>query len=68
MQRQILRTVINPASPKYNTKMSWTNTDSWTHQRWDQVPRRSKHPLLTGHTRREPIDQVNGTIRSQINV
>jgi hypothetical protein len=21
--------------------------------RWDQVPRRSKHPLLTGHIRRE---------------
>ncbi|XP_056000244.1 uncharacterized protein LOC130048105 isoform X2 [Ostrea edulis] len=33
---------------------SWANTDPWTHQRWDQVPRRSKHPLLTGHTRREP--------------
>ncbi|XP_056020094.1 titin-like isoform X2 [Ostrea edulis] len=33
---------------------SWANTDPWTHQRWDQVPKRSKHPLLTGHTRREP--------------
>jgi hypothetical protein len=22
-----------------------TNTDLWTHQRWDQVPSRSKHPL-----------------------
>ncbi|XP_056002390.1 uncharacterized protein LOC125663311 isoform X4 [Ostrea edulis] len=32
---------------------SWANTDPCTHQRWDQVPRRSKHPLLTGQTRRE---------------
>ncbi|XP_056021478.1 spatacsin-like isoform X6 [Ostrea edulis] len=31
---------------------SWANTDPWTHQRRDQVPRRSKH-LLTGHTLRE---------------
>ncbi|XP_048733691.2 calcium and integrin-binding family member 3-like isoform X2 [Ostrea edulis] len=33
---------------------SWANTDPWTHQRWDQVPRRSKHPLSTGHIHREP--------------
>jgi hypothetical protein len=32
----------------------WANTDPQTHRRRDQVPRRSKHPLLTGHTRREP--------------
>jgi hypothetical protein len=32
----------------------WANTDPQTGQRWDQVPRRSKHPLLTSHTRREP--------------
>ena len=30
-------------------------TDPWKHQRWNQVPRRSKHPLLTGHTRRAPL-------------
>jgi hypothetical protein len=30
------------------------NRDLWIYQRWDQVPRRSKHPLMTGHTRREP--------------
>ena len=29
-------------------------TDHWTYQRWDQVYRRSKHPLLTGHTQHEP--------------
>ena len=34
---------------------SWANTDPWTHQRWNQVPRRSKHPLLIDHTHREPI-------------
>ena len=39
---------------QYKNK-SWANTDPWAHQRWDQVPRRSKHPLLIGHTRREPI-------------
>jgi hypothetical protein len=29
----------------------WANTDP---RRWDQVLRRTKHPLLTGCTRREP--------------
>ncbi|XP_048730689.2 uncharacterized protein LOC125647898 isoform X1 [Ostrea edulis] len=29
---------------------SWANTDPWIYQRWDQVPRRSKHPLSTGPT------------------
>ena len=24
------------------------NTDTWIYRRWDQVPRSSKHPLLTG--------------------
>jgi hypothetical protein len=28
------------------------NTDPWKYRRWDQVARRSKHPLLTGRTRR----------------
>ena len=32
----------------------WANTDPRIYRRWDQVPRMSKHPLLTGHTRREP--------------
>ena len=27
--------------------------DFWGIQEWDQVPWRSKHPLSTGHTRRE---------------
>jgi hypothetical protein len=28
----------------------WANTDPWKYRRWDQVPRRSKHPLPTGRT------------------
>ena len=39
------------------------NTNPRTCQRWDQVPRRSKHPLLIGRTRREPIS--NAKISSQ---
>ena len=31
------------------------HTDPWIYQRLDQVPRRNKHPLLTGHTHREPL-------------
>ncbi|XP_056016734.1 uncharacterized protein LOC130053461, partial [Ostrea edulis] len=44
---------------------SWANTDLWTHQRWDQVPRRSKHPLLTGHTRREPYVMYQETVDTE---
>jgi hypothetical protein len=29
--------------------------DPGIYRRWDQVPKRSKHPLLTGRTRREPF-------------
>jgi hypothetical protein len=32
----------------------WANTDPRIYRRWDQMPRRSKHPLLIDHTRREP--------------
>jgi hypothetical protein len=32
----------------------WANTDPKKYRRWDQVPRRSDHHLLTGRTRREP--------------
>jgi hypothetical protein len=31
----------------------WANTDPQTYRWWDNVPRRSKHPLPTGHTSRE---------------
>jgi hypothetical protein len=32
----------------------WANTDPRINRGWNQVPRRSKHPLSTGHTRRDP--------------
>jgi hypothetical protein len=32
----------------------WANTDLRTCRRWGQVPRRSKHPVSTGYTRRGP--------------
>jgi hypothetical protein len=32
----------------------WANKDPREYRRWDQVPRKSKHPLPTGRTRREP--------------
>ena len=49
-----------PKKKQYKSKYM-ANTDPWIYQRWDQVPRRSKHPLLTGgHTHSEPID---GAIR-----
>ena len=34
------------------------HTDPWIYQRWDQVPRRNRHPLLTGHTHREPLPVI----------
>jgi hypothetical protein len=43
------------------------NMDLKMYQKRDQMPR-SKHPLLTSHTRRKSyfqIDQVNGTLHSQ---
>jgi predicted phosphodiesterase len=56
----------------------WANTDPRIYRKWDQVPMRSKHPLSTGHTHRQPHfkvknqksklmcpGNVNGTIRSQ---
>jgi hypothetical protein len=33
-------------------------TDFFKYQRWDQVPRRSKHPLLTGHTCRSALVKI----------
>jgi hypothetical protein len=29
----------------------WASMDPQNYQRWDQVPKRSKHPLPTGRTR-----------------
>jgi hypothetical protein len=47
---------------KYKSE-NGTNTDQWIYQWWDQVPKRSKRPLSTSHTRRK-LDPVNGTICS----
>jgi hypothetical protein len=30
-----------------NQRNKWANTDPRIYRRWDQVPRRSKHPLLS---------------------
>jgi hypothetical protein len=37
-----------------NKKNNWANADPQIYRRCDQVPRRSKNPLLTGHTSHEP--------------
>jgi hypothetical protein len=41
-----------------NQRNKWANTDHWIYRRWDQVPKRSKHPLLIDHTRREPSSMI----------
>jgi hypothetical protein len=42
--------------------------DPWQHQRWDQVHRRSKHPLSTGHTRCEPSFMIMNAAASAVKV
>jgi hypothetical protein len=37
----------------------WAKTDPRKYRRWDQVPRRSKHPMPTSHTRRESSSEIN---------
>jgi hypothetical protein len=39
---------------KSEKKNRWANTDPWKYRMWDQVPRRSKHPMLIYYTRHEP--------------
>jgi hypothetical protein len=42
------------------------NTDPRIYRSWNQVPRRSKHPLSTGHTRREPSCMImNAELQSK---
>jgi hypothetical protein len=38
-----------------NQRNKWANT---IYRRWDQVPRRSKHPLFIDHTGREPSSMI----------
>jgi hypothetical protein len=56
--------VISLKQQEGNTNQSneLGNTDPQIYWRWDQVPRRSKHPLLIDHTRREPISTISSMI------
>ena len=51
-----------------NQRNKWVNTDPWIYRRWDQVSRRSKHPLLIDHTRREPSSMIMNTELSAVKV
>jgi hypothetical protein len=51
-----------------NQRNKWANTDPQIYRRWDQVPRRSKHPLSTGHTRREPSSMIMNAELSAVKV
>jgi hypothetical protein len=42
--------------------------DPQTYRRWDQVPKRSKNPMLTGHTRREPSSIIMNAELSAVKV
>jgi hypothetical protein len=72
----ILPVIINemakiPKSDQFrNTskRNKWANTDLRIYHRWDQVPRRSKHPLSTGHTRRDPSSVIMNTELSAVKV
>ena len=44
------------------------NTDAQTYRRLDQVHRRSKHPLSTGQTRREPGSMIMNAELSAVKV
>jgi hypothetical protein len=51
-----------------NQRNEWANTDPRIYQTWDQVPRRSKHPLLIDHTRREPSSMIMNAEFSAVKV
>jgi hypothetical protein len=42
--------------------------DPQIYRRWDQVPRRSKHPLSIDHTRREPSSMIMNAELSAVKV
>ena len=44
-----------------NQRNKWVNTDPRIYWRWNQVPRRSKHPLSVDLTRREPSSIIMNT-------
>jgi hypothetical protein len=49
-------------------RIKWANTDPRIYWRWDQVPRKNKHLLLTGPTRRESHFKRKKENISQISV
>jgi hypothetical protein len=51
-----------------NQRNKWANTDPRIYRRWDQVPRRSMHPLLIDHTRREPSSMMMNAELSAVKV
>jgi hypothetical protein len=51
-----------------NQRNKWANTNPRIYRRWDQVPRRSKHPLLIDHTRREPSSMIMNAELSAVKV
>jgi hypothetical protein len=62
--------VISLKKPVGNTNQrnQWANKDPRIYRRWDQVPRRSKHPLLIDHTRREPSSMIMNAELSAVKV
>jgi hypothetical protein len=51
-----------------NQRNEWASTDPRINRRWDQVPRRSKHPLLIDHTRRELSSMIMNAELSAVKV
>jgi hypothetical protein len=51
-----------------NQRNKWANTDPRIYRRWDQVPRRTKHPLLIDHTRRKPSSMIMNAELSAVKV
>jgi hypothetical protein len=51
-----------------NQRNKWANTDPRMYWRWDQVPRRSKHPLLIDHTRCESSSMIMNAELSAVKV
>jgi hypothetical protein len=51
-----------------NQRSKWANTDPRIYQRWGQVPRRSKHPLLIDHTRRKPSSMIMNAELSAVKI
>jgi hypothetical protein len=51
-----------------NQRNKWADMDSQIYWRWDQVLRRSEHPLLIDHTHREPSPMIRNAELSAVKV